>query len=99
MPKESWSVEPVIYNDCEKVKEVPGYPGLFMNHQGKVFDLRPSETCPCFDYYFRKSKRELNGILLEALEKQLEVLNKQPKIDTDLQKDLRREIETYRKHA
>ncbi|CAG9331159.1 unnamed protein product [Blepharisma stoltei] len=97
--KENWSVEPIEVDGLEKVKEVPGFQGLFMNHLGKVHDLRPAEICPCFNFYFKKSKKELLSLLLEALEKQLEVLNQQPKPDVQVQKDLRKEIEYYHKYS
>ncbi|CAG9329991.1 unnamed protein product [Blepharisma stoltei] len=95
--KENWSIESIEVDGLEKVKEVPGYPGLYMTHLGKIHDLRPAETCPCFDFYFKKSKKELQSLLIEALEKQLEVLSQQPKPEPELQKSLRKELELYRK--
>mmetsp|Transcript_13288 Transcript_13288/g.24926 ORF Transcript_13288/g.24926 Transcript_13288/m.24926 type:complete len:360 (+) Transcript_13288:1210-2289(+) len=95
--EESWNNEPVFNSaGLEKVKQVPNYPGLFQSSRGVIHDMRPQETCPCFDNLFKKPKRTLRELLVLALEKQVEELEAQPNFDKGLSARLRREI-TYEK--
>lgn len=96
--KENWSVEPIFNEEgLEKVLNVPGYTGLFINHLGNVKDLRPTQSCPSFDNIFNKSMQEIREILVKALSNQIEQLKLQPKVDRDLMKELTKELAYYQK--
>jgi hypothetical protein len=96
--KENWSVEPVVDDrGLEKVMNVPGYPGLFINHIGNIEDLRPAHLCPSFDNLFSKPFHEVKEILVRALSNQIEQLKVQPKYDRELLRDLTKELAYYQK--
>ncbi|OMJ94190.1 hypothetical protein SteCoe_2673 [Stentor coeruleus] len=96
--KENWSVEPTLNDQgFEKVMQVLGYPGVFINHIGYVKDLRPQNSCPSFDNLFNKPLQEIREILVKALSNQIEQLKVQPKVDKEILKDLTKELAYYQK--
>jgi hypothetical protein len=97
VPEETWNVEPFINSQgLEKVKALTNYPGLFQTSRGVVHDMRPQDTCPCFDNLLKKSIKTLKDLLETALEKQLEELEVQPDYNRELSEQLRREVEYLR---
>lgn len=96
--KENWSVEPT-FNDqeFEKVMQVPGFPGVFINHLGYVKDLRPQNSCPSFDNLFNKPLQEIREILVKALSNQIEQLKVQPKVDKEILRETTKELAYYQK--
>ena len=74
-------------------KEVPGYPGLFMDSKEVIYDLRPYETAPTYNNLVRLEKSQLLGLLCSALKAQLLELQSQPYFDSCLAYDLQTQIE------
>jgi len=96
--RENWSIEPLTdQSGFEKVLEVPGYPGLFMNYLGKVTDLRPPEGCPSFNNLFKKSTGDLTKLLVDALDKQIQALKAQEDHDSELATHLSKKMEYFSK--
>jgi hypothetical protein len=89
----AWLQEPQFDQGREKVREVPGYAGVFQNSKGLLFDLRDQSTCPSFSNLFAKPVSELRRLLATALEKQLEELKAQPDCDPKLAKQLSKELQ------
>jgi hypothetical protein len=91
--EETWNVEPVVSSQgLEKVKPLANYPGLFQSSRGVIYDLRPQETCPCFDNLYMRPKKALRELLVKALERQLGELEAQPACDKQLSARLKREL-------
>lgn len=57
-----------------KVWELSQYRGIFRNSEGDVIDLRPKETCPCFNNFMAKDMSTLCAMLESAYENQLKDL-------------------------
>lgn len=58
-----------------------------------MIDLRPKESCPCFDSLKKKSVEELMGLYKTALENQLKALEafteyESPELVAELKKEL-----------
>eukprot|EP01022_Parablepharisma_sp_SALTPOND_P014052 TRINITY_DN188_c0_g2_i1.p1 TRINITY_DN188_c0_g2~~TRINITY_DN188_c0_g2_i1.p1 ORF type:complete len:4549 (-),score=684.34 TRINITY_DN188_c0_g2_i1:241-13887(-) len=71
----SWLIEK--NQDAEgykKVVEVSGYPGLFMDYENELHDLRPKETCPSKTNLSKKPMAELAELLKKCYEEQLRQL-------------------------
>lgn len=89
----NWLLEPVVDDKGrEKVREVSGYPGVFQNSKGVLFDLRDKSDCPTFNNLFSRPVSELKKLLTKALETQLADLVAQPDHDAKLAKELTREL-------
>lgn len=58
-----------------KVYELTQYKGLFRNSAGDGIDLRPQETCPCFNNLMKKDLIELQDLLVKAYENQYKDLD------------------------
>lgn len=76
--------------------------GIYRDAKGELIDLRPKEGKPCYENLAIKSERELFGMLVEALEKQIEEVKESPYIQTEgslvrkLETDLRLTLESAR---
>ena len=68
----------------DKVKPIGGFPGLFQNCRGRIYDLRDKDTCPSYYNLAEKTEEELEGMLLGALRGQLAVLRTQTAVDEAL---------------
>ena len=92
----NWLLEPTVdEKGREKVREVSGYPGVFQNSKGLLFDLRDKHDSPTFSALFSKSTSELRRLLTKALEAQLAELTSQPDFDAKLAKELSRELKHH----
>ena len=56
------------------VVELEGYPGIFQDRSGNLYDLRPQHLCPSYNNLIQKSTKELIFILIRCLENQLSSL-------------------------
>lgn len=79
-------------NGHRKVFEMPAYAGLFKDSSGEIHDLRPRESCPCYEVFKNKSILELCGLLATALKNQVEALEKSPVVDQELLHQLKKEL-------
>jgi len=82
----------------KKVFEVTGYPGLYKNESGELFDVRPKEGCPCKDTLMAKNEKELAGMLATALKNQLEALKNAEHTDKELVSELQKELQRAEKN-
>lgn len=63
-----------------KVKEVESYPGVFQDSEGRVYDLRPLDSCPSISNFMKKDSKELQSLVLQAIENQLGVLTNENEV-------------------
>lgn len=57
-----------------KVWEVEHYPGVFQDSKGKLYDLRPAESCPSINNLMKKDVKELQQLAYKAIQEQLKIL-------------------------
>lgn len=79
-------------NVKDKVKPIGGFPGLFQNRRGRIYDLRDKDSCPSYHNLAEKQESELEELLLMALKCQLEILRAQPVVDDALAAKLEERI-------
>ena len=85
-----WKKEPKFDKDnLEKCFELPGYKYVYLNNDGKIFDLRPKEGMPSYNNLIKLPDVKLHEYLAKALKGQLEVLEKKNSIN---EKELRQSI-------
>jgi len=85
-----WKREPKFDKDnFEKCLELPGFKYVYLNNDGKIFDLRPEEGKPSYNNLIKLSDAKLHEYLAKALKGQLEVLEKRNSIN---EKGLRQEL-------
>lgn len=77
----------------EKVQQIAGFPGLFFNARGRIYDLRDKETCPSYHNLAEKPLEELEELLLTALKGQLKELVEIQEHDKDLEEILNKKIQ------
>jgi hypothetical protein len=78
VPLDRWEDE----NDVDslgmmKCYALSQYPGLYRDATGGLRDLRPIEGKPCFSELMKRTEKELQAMLSEAISKQIEILSKQ----------------------
>jgi hypothetical protein len=81
-----------------KAYAIGHYPGLFRNAEGKLLDLRPQESCPCYNNMVRKSKGELAELLAKCYANQIVHLT-DSKDDQRLREKLKKRLEETNKAA
>ena len=69
------------YEDLKKVIEFEGYPGIFIDSENELYDLRPKDNCPCKSNMEKKTIKELVHILKKCYEGQLKQLDKSKDLD------------------
>ena len=85
-----WKKEPKLDKDnYEKCFELPGFKYVYLNTDGKVFDLRPEEGKPSYNNLKKLSDVKLSEYLVKALKNQLDELEKRNSV---LEKELRKNI-------
>jgi len=67
-----WTAEEI--DGRRKVYELSQFRGLFRDSKGELIDMRPKETCPCFNNFMAKDLTVLCDMLLTAYENQLKEL-------------------------
>ena len=53
------------------------YPGLYRDATGGLRDLRPIEGKPCYSELMKRTEKDLQTMLTDAINKQIEILSKQ----------------------
>lgn len=79
---------PLVDKDWDKVKAVTGFPGLFQDQRGVIYDLRDQSTCPTYRNLAEKTESELEMLLLAALQNQVAQLRAQQDYDPALARKL-----------
>ena len=74
VPSAQFKSDPDIVDGLRKVYEVDCFAGRFKDAQGRIYDLRPLETCPSLNNFKRKDRGELQTLLMKAYEEQLQTL-------------------------
>jgi len=90
-------MEPIV-DDLGLVKciELDGYKFVYVDYTGKIHDLRPKDTMPCFNNFIKKSEVELYQLLLKSIKRQindLENSHQYCKRDTSIINELKDELE------
>mmetsp|Transcript_7156 Transcript_7156/g.15532 ORF Transcript_7156/g.15532 Transcript_7156/m.15532 type:complete len:262 (-) Transcript_7156:157-942(-) len=84
----------------KKVYELSQFKGLFRDSSGVLTDLRPAETCPCYENLMQKDLPELYGLIVTAIENQLQQLTTMSKYNEDkLVSELKAKLAHYRNKA
>lgn len=58
----------------KKVIQLESYPGVFQDSIGRLYDLRPYDTCPNLRNFMKKETKELLDLTIKAMSKQIEIL-------------------------
>ena len=105
VPVEKWDFEPETNSQGYiKVYALERFKGLYRGEDGKIIDLRPQETCPCYKNMENRSIPQITWMLWTALRNQhKELLEKSPFRDTINDKwlatVLERQIKRYEDRA
>mmetsp|Transcript_33443 Transcript_33443/g.30439 ORF Transcript_33443/g.30439 Transcript_33443/m.30439 type:complete len:92 (+) Transcript_33443:219-494(+) len=62
-----WKIEPDVKDGLKKVFALPSFEGCYKDSEGHLYDLRPRDSCPCYETLKKKSIPELLGMLAKAL--------------------------------
>ena len=94
-----WKREPKFDKDnLEKCFELPGYKYVYLNNDGKIFDLRPEEGKPSYNNLIKLPDLKLHEHLVTALKGQLAELEKRNLInEKELRKTLKEKLEKEEK--
>jgi len=68
-------------NEYKKVNQLDDYPGVFIDNDNELHDLRPKDSCPCKTNLEKKPIKELALILKKCYEQQLKQLKQSIKDD------------------
>lgn len=82
-----------------KSYELSQYRGLFRLSNGTLLDLRPKETCPCYNNMMKKELPELYQLLVTAYENQLKALEQSVYDETKLEETLKTRLTNVRQKA
>jgi len=94
---ELWKLEPnVDESGKKKVFELEWFKGVFKDFEGKTYDFRPRESCPCFTELNKKDKKDLLLMLKTAVDNQMKSLESSEVYDPKIQKTLSRELHALR---
>lgn len=96
---DKWEDEPDTDKDGRmKCYALSQYPGLFRDAKGGIRDMRPIEGKPCYSELMKKSDKELQGLLSDALTKQIDVLSQSRENNTaTILADLKEKLKNVRK--
>jgi hypothetical protein len=94
-----WKREPKYDNDnLEKCFELPGYKYVYLNNDGKIFDLRPEEGKPSYNNLIKLPDVKLHEYLVTALKGQLAELEKRNLInEIELRKTIKEKLDKEEK--
>jgi len=82
----------------KKCYSISQYKGLFRDANQKLWDLRPIDGKPCFSELVKKSDKQLIALLVDAIQKQLDILStsNERNIETIIA-ELKNKLKTYQK--
>lgn len=80
-----------------KVYELSQFRGVFRNSSGDLIDLRPKETCPCYNNFMKKDMAELCKRLISAYENQLKDLKNSKYPEDRTEADIKTQLVKIRK--
>jgi len=79
---ERFAVEPETdTKGLKKVIVLEGYPGVFQDSKGKLYDLRPQESCPSITNFMKKDTTDLKLLITKAINAQLQACDESIKED------------------
>lgn len=87
-----WKLQSEEVDGFTNVVEVASYRGIFKSAKGEVYDLRPRDTCPCFETFKSKSVPDLLNLLIIALKNQINALESSENCDPELLKQLKTDL-------
>lgn len=94
-----WEDEPDTDNSGRlKCYALTQYTGVYRDANGALRDLRPREGKPCFNEFMGKTEKELKSLIVEAIKKQLEILeNSSERNLKEIIADLKEKLKKYKK--
>ena len=69
-----------------------GFEGVFKDEDGKLWDLRNKELCPCKTNFMSKAIKDLTELLKKAYTNQMDVLKKEEPYDEVQQQSIVNDI-------
>mmetsp|Transcript_13105 Transcript_13105/g.24114 ORF Transcript_13105/g.24114 Transcript_13105/m.24114 type:complete len:262 (+) Transcript_13105:85-870(+) len=95
---DDWEWVPEIdAHGFRKVYALSQFRGCYRSHSGELIDVRPKDTCPCFNNFNAKPLKELYGLLVKAYEGQMKELAKAEGPGTPLEQELKARLNQARK--
>lgn len=85
-----------------KVFQIPNFAGCYRDEQGNLYDVRPAESCPCYERLMLKTVPQLHVLIVKAYEGQLAELEAQPvrgQDDLEYRAQVRKELAEARQKA
>lgn len=79
----------------KKVTQLDGYPGVFVDEENELHDLRPKESCPCKANLEKRDTAQLAVLLKKCYEgqlKQLKEVSKKDKHIAEVESDVRQRL-------
>lgn len=74
------------------------YVGVYRDATGSLRDLRPKEGKPCFSEFMGKTEKELKSLIVSAIQKQMEILQKSDERNLEgIIADLKEKLKKYKK--
>ena len=94
-----WKKEPKLDKDnFEKCYELPGFKYVYLNSDGKIFDLRPEEGKPSYNNLIKLPDVKLHEYLAKALKAQLAELEKRNSVqENELRKTIKEKLDKEEK--
>jgi len=86
-------------NGRKKVYELCQFRGLFRSSAGELIDLRPQESCPCWENMRKKDINDLYDLLVKAYEAQLKDLENSVYDETKFKEELSSKLNKCRQKA
>jgi len=94
---EIWKLEPNVDEaGKKKVFELEWFKGVFKDFEGKTYDFRPRDSCPCYSELNKKDKKDLLAMLKTALDNQISSLEGAEVYDPKIQKSLSKDLNALR---
>lgn len=92
-------VDDVDEGGFRKVYELSQFRGVYRNSKGEGIDLRPQETCPCYNNMIKKSVQELRELLVTAYQNQIRDLENSTYDESHLRAHLQARLSHWRRQA
>lgn len=96
---DKWEDEPDMdSNGRLKCYALSQYKGLYRDANQQLRDLRPIEGKPSFSECIKKSEKELISLIVQAINKQIEILSQSSERNTEpIMADLKEKLKSYTK--
>ena len=98
--KSEWKLQPNVDDKgFSKCIELDGFRNVYIDPQGRVYDLRPKDTKPSYNNFMKYSEKNLYELLIKALNNQISELENSNKKYSFEDKDVLTNIKEELKQA